>query len=365
MRLKLLSLLALALAAVAGWLCLKDCAGDDRPKPPESCPDCSGPLTPIEFGLPGGNTEFVKEQALPDGSEMSRCRFAGKEFFGGGCGVWDGAPEAICERCAVAWPRSASRPAALREDVSYVQSQELNAGGDEKKRYALVGATPDGKAPEKGWGLVVVLPGASESLEALPFVKRIHKRVLTGRYLMALPKTIKWTPRQSRFAVWPTEGDRDRVPEMRFGTEELVESVIQDISARQTVDPARVFTLSWSSGTYAAVAVAQREPRLVTGSLIVNRYFPEGRNPSPQKDRGLAYYFYREMQPAPHFDLSDEKTLDDLAARGAIVGRLSFVSPTPYSTAEFPAFGWPETVFDDLDASFRWLEEHHAEADPR
>src|SRR5687767_162906 len=120
----------------------------------------------------------------------------------------------------LALPLSAGR-AAGADDVADVPSQDLRAGGDEHKRYFLIGPRPGAEAPAAGHGLVVVLPGGPGSADFHPFVKRIFKYALPEGYLAAQPVAVKWADDQA--IVWPTEGTRAHVPGMKFTTEEFVE----------------------------------------------------------------------------------------------------------------------------------------------
>src|SRR5687767_11519778 len=74
-------------------------------------------------------------------------------------------------------------PVRAQEDVADVTSEELKAGGDEKKRYFLIGAKE--KGPEGGYGLLVVLPGGDGGAEVNPFMKRVWKNALPEGWLVA------------------------------------------------------------------------------------------------------------------------------------------------------------------------------------
>src|SRR4051794_17987835 len=135
--------------------------------------------------------------------------------------------------------------AADDEDIKDVPSQDLKAGKDEKKRYFLIGPAKDAKAPEKGFGLVVIMPGGPGTAEFHPFVKRIYKNAVPDGYVAAQPVAVKWNDKQE--IVWPTANDKDKIDGLKFTTEEFVAAVIDEVAAKHKLDPARVFTLSWSS----------------------------------------------------------------------------------------------------------------------
>ena len=106
----------------------------------------------------------------------------------------------------VCWFALWSTSSIAQDDVAGVFSQERTVRGDQQKRYFLIGAGGDQKAPEGGWGLVVVLPGGDGSAGFQPFVKRIWANALPDGYLVAQPVAAEWTENQQ--IVWPTASDR-------------------------------------------------------------------------------------------------------------------------------------------------------------
>src|SRR6185503_12393827 len=90
--------------------------------------------------------------------------------------------------------------ARAQEDVADVPSQDLHIAGNEQQRYFLIGVDPAHKAPEGGYGLLLVLPGGDGGADFNAFVKRIWKNGLPDGYLVAQlvavpsnnPKQITW-----------------------------------------------------------------------------------------------------------------------------------------------------------------------------
>src|SRR5262249_60214263 len=138
------------------------------------------------------------------------------------------------------------------------------AGGDDRKRYFLIGPRKDAKPPREGFGLVVIMPGGPGSADFHPFVKRIYTTASPDGYPAAQPVAIKWKDDQE--IVWPT--DKNRVEGMKFSTEEFVEAVIAEVGKKHKLDPRRVLTLSWSADRPAAYALALRQKKAVNGSLL-------------------------------------------------------------------------------------------------
>ena len=96
------------------------------------------------------------------------------------------------------------------EDFGPIVSLDLRAKKTERKRYFLIGhhlPGEDGKKPKKfevpkrGFRLLVVMPGGGGGEGFHPFVKRIHREVLNGKWLIAQPVATKWTDDQQ--TVWP------------------------------------------------------------------------------------------------------------------------------------------------------------------
>jgi len=124
----------------------------------------------------------------------------------------------------------AGRWLAAQDDVADIVSQDLRAGKDEHKRYFLIEPPKSVKAPRKGYGLLLVLPGGDGSANFHPFTKRIYKNAVPEGYVLAQPVAVKWTEKQQ--IVWPT--DKNRVEGMKFSTEQFVEDVIKDVAGTRS-----------------------------------------------------------------------------------------------------------------------------------
>jgi predicted esterase len=234
---------------------------------------------------------------------------------------------------------------AAQDDVADVPSQELTAGKDKQKRYFLIGPPKEDKAPKDGYGLIVVMPGGSGTADFLPFVKRIYKNAVPEGYLVAQPVAVKWADGQE--VVWPTA--KSKIEGMKFSTEEFVEAVIDDVAGRHKVDPARVFTLSWSSGGPAAYA-ASLTGKKVTGSFVAMSVFKPDQLPELDKAKGHGYYLYHsKADKVCPFRMAEEAE-KELKKAGAAV-----------KLAEYEGgHGWRGPLYDDIRDGIRWLEKNHA-----
>ena len=135
------------------------------------------------FGL--GRLTSVQYDESHDGAWWRRWWEKNKERY----------PEAVR---ALAIPKLPKKPQLAEQapadplaDVADILAQHLHAGGDDKKRYFLIGPK-DAKPPAAGYGLLIVLPGGDGSADFQPFVRRMHKSVLRNRWLIAQAVAPKW-----------------------------------------------------------------------------------------------------------------------------------------------------------------------------
>jgi RNA polymerase sigma factor (sigma-70 family) len=229
-------------------------------------------------------------------------------------------------------------------DVADVPSQDLRAAGDADQRYFLIGPKKDAKPPAEGHGLVVIMPGGDGSADFHPFVRRIYKNALSDRYLAAQPVAVKWTPDQQ--IVWPTK--TNPVTGMKFGTEEFVEAVIEDVAKKHKLDRTRVFTLSWSSSGPAAYAASLQDKRSVTGSLVAMSVFNPKFLPPLKGANGHAYYLYHSPQDRVCPFRMAEQAKTSLAENGAKVRLETYEG----------GHGWRGDVYNDIRSGVEWLEKN-------
>jgi predicted esterase len=236
-------------------------------------------------------------------------------------------------------------PAVAQDDVASVPSEDLRAGKDKDKRYFLIGARKDAKAPKDGFGLVVIMPGGGGTADFLPFVKRLHKNALPEGYLVAQPVAIKWQDDQN--IVWPSA--KVKADGMKFTTEEFIDAVIDDVAAKHKIDKSRVFTLSWSSSGPAAYATSLTSKK-VTGSLVAMSVFNPKFLPPLDKAKGHAYYLYHSKADRVCPYRMAAQAEKELAKAGAKV-----------KLAEYDGgHGWRGDVFGDVRDGIKWLEENRA-----
>lgn len=233
-----------------------------------------------------------------------------------------------------------------------VPSRDLKVGKDENKHYFLIGPAKDAKAPKDGFGLVIIMPGGPGSAEFHSFVKRIFKTAIPDGYIVAQPVAVKWTKDQE--LVWPTAGTKKDVKDAKFTTEEFVEAVIDDVAAKNKVDPRRVFTLSWSSSGPAAYAISLTSKK-VSGSLVAMSVFQPDRLPDLTAAKGHPYYLYhsRDDRVCPY--RMAEQAEKELTKAGAKVKLVEYEG----------GHGWRGPLYDDIRGGIEWLEKNGGKGDKR
>ncbi len=231
----------------------------------------------------------------------------------------------------------------LQDDVADVPSEEFQAGKDAQKKYFLIGTKADAKPPEKGCGLIVVLPGGDGSAAFNPFVRRIYKNSIPEGFLMAQMVSVEWTPGQFKKLVWPTQ--KSATPGMKFTTEEFFDAVVRDAGQRQKIDASRVYTLSWSSGGPAAYAIAIRKNKPVAGSFVAMSVF-NSKAHDLSHAKGQAFFLYQSgedsVTPLEHAE----------TAKTTLLGAGADVELKTYSGGH----GWKGRFYPEIRAGLEWLD---------
>jgi RNA polymerase sigma factor (sigma-70 family) len=235
-------------------------------------------------------------------------------------------------------PAGQTHPA---DDIADVPAEDVKIGGDEKKRYFLIGPREKADAAKADRGLVIILPGGDGGADFHPFVKRIFKNALKSEFIVAQPVAVKWTPDQK--IVWPTE--KNPVDQMKFSTEKFIEAVIADASAKCKIDPMRVYTLSWSSSGPAAFAISLTNKK-VAGSFIAMSVFNPKYLPPLDGAKGHRYFLYHspDDRVCPiRMAKEAEKSLREKEAT---------VKFQEYSGGH----GWRGGLYDHIRKGIDWLE---------
>lgn len=252
--------------------------------------------------------------------------------------------KAILTTFAVIGVLSVCWVAAAQEDVADITSKKLQAGGDPKKTYFLIGSGNDEKQPDQGHKLLVVLPGGDGSESFLPFVKRIYKNALPEGYLAVQLVAVKWTPDQK--VVWPHK--RNTVPNMKFSTEEFIEAVVSDVGKHYKLDSRHVFTLAWSSSGPAAYAASLQQKKAIMGTYVAMSVFNQKQLPLLSAAKGHPYYIEHSPDDKACPFWMAEKAESELAKAG---GKVAF---SKYEGGH----GWRGDIYGRMRKAVLWLEEH-------
>lgn len=231
-------------------------------------------------------------------------------------------------------------------DVADIPSQDLRAGGEEKKRYFLVGPHENAKPPAEGWKLLIVLPGGDGSAEFHPFVKRIFKNSVPRDYLLAQPVAVKWT--ESQKIIWPSK--KIEVAKMEFSTEEFVEAVIADVAKKQKIDRRYIFTLSWSSSGPVSYAMGLADKPMVTGSYIAMSVFKPEIVDSIKNAKGRTFFLDHSPEDKTCSFRFAEEARDAIKKNGGKVELVTYEG----------GHGWHGDMFVRMEKGIRWLEKNAA-----
>jgi predicted esterase len=240
-------------------------------------------------------------------------------------------------------PRAGQAPADPPADVADVPAQDRRAGGDDRKRYFLIGAA-DAKPPAAGYGLLILLPGGDGGAAFQPFVRRIYKHALNDRWLVAQAVAPQWDDKQFERIVWPTA--TAGYPAAQFTTEDFIAAIVRDVRAKVKVNPRRVVLLGWSSGGPPCYAAALQKDSVVTGAFIAMSVFWPQQLPNPEHARGKAFYLLQspedEVTPMRHA----------LAAQEALQAAGAKVRLRRYEGGH----GWHGDVWSNIADGIAWLE---------
>ncbi|MCZ6794266.1 MAG: S41 family peptidase [Planctomycetota bacterium] len=223
-------------------------------------------------------------------------------------------------------------------------AEEVAVGGDEHKRYYRMGPRKGAKRPKSGYGLLVILPGGSGGAKFHGFAKRIYRNACDKSYVAVQPLPVRWTEDQE--IVWPT--GKSPVDGMKFGTEELVESVIADARKWQKIDRRRITLLAWSSSGPAAYAISLQKKKSPSRFFIAMSVFKPRLLPDLRRAKGQPYYlFHSPKDRTCPFRMAQEAERA-LETSGAAVELATYDG----------GHGWSGNVFGSIRRGLEWLEDN-------
>jgi predicted esterase len=199
-------------------------------------------------------------------------------------------------------------------------TQDLRAGGDERKRYFVHGPKKDAKAPKDGFSVLYVLPGGDGGPDFQGFVKNIRRQVLTDDWLAVQLVATKWRDDQS--IVWPTA--LLRAKDAKFATEDFFAAVHKDVTKAWKIDAKRVFALGWSSGGPPVYTLALQPKSPVAGAYVAMSVFKPGLLPKLDGAKGKPFFIDHSPDDKTCPFKMAEEARDALKKAGGVVDFVTY-----------------------------------------
>ncbi len=235
-----------------------------------------------------------------------------------------------------------AKPAGPITGDAEIDAADLRAGGDDLKRYILIGPRAGAAEPADGWRLLLVLPGGDGSAEFHPFVRNIAKQTLPDGYLVAQLVAPTWRSDEDRI-VWPTKGLPD--DKMKFSTEDFIAAVAQDVAAKKKIDRGHVYALGWSSGGPPVYASSVTEGTPLTGAFVAMSVYKPDQMPPLAGAKGKAYYLLHSPQDVIKMRFP-EAAKEDLTGAGATVELRTYEG----------GHGWHGDALGNIRRGVEWLD---------
>jgi predicted esterase len=232
--------------------------------------------------------------------------------------------------------------ATAQEQVEGVRVKQYTLEPTALKYYMIAA---DGKlpTPQRGFKLLIAMPGGSGSDDFLPFVQNIYKNALDKEFLLVQLVAPKW--RQEQKIIWPTAANK--VPGQKVSVEDFIKAAVADVKKRTRVEQRHVYTLSWSSSGPAAYAISLNKDTPVTGSFVAMSVFHPSELPAlKQRAKTQRYYIFHSKEDRVCPYRMAELARDTLRAAGAKV-----------EFAEYEGgHGWHGDVFGNIRKGIEWLQ---------
>lgn len=233
-------------------------------------------------------------------------------------------------------PKTSQLAEPVEESVDTPAPIEVPSNTGSTVRYLLIPPIDGTVKPASGYRLLLVLPGGDGSAEFHPFVRRIHEQALEGEFVVAqllAPDHV----------VWPTKASTA----YSCTTEEAIGTIIADVAARQTIDPANIYALAWSSSGPAVYAALLQEDSPLAGAFIAMSVFKPQQLPPLQYSKNRRAYLLhsREDSTCPYW--MAELAREEFESAGAKVVLVDYAG----------GHGWHGPVFEQIRAGMNWLQD--------
>ena len=240
---------------------------------------------------------------------------------------------------------------AAKEPVLTIATDVKHACNDDMAKYILYrGGKTQAEPPEKGYMLLLILPGGDGSADFQGFCENIARNSTNESFLVAQLIAPVWNKAKSEKNVWPTRGSKYK--EVRFTTEEQAALVLKDIRQQHPIDETQIYSLSWSSGGPAAYAMSLAKEVPIAGSLIAMSVYKPQQLPSRKAAKGKAYYLLHSPQDSIQMRFP-ETAKQQLEAAGARVMLQTYEG----------GHGWHGDVFGNIRRGIDWLQDRRETAE--
>jgi predicted esterase len=211
-------------------------------------------------------------------------------------------------------------PAAKPQAEDDGATQDLRAGGDEKKRYFVHGPKKDAKPPKDGFSVLYVLPGGDGGPDFQSFVKNIRAQALSDDWLAVELVATKW--RDDQTIVWPTAALPAK--DAKFTTEEFFAAVHKDVTKNFKIDGKRVFALGWSSGGPPVYTLTLAPKSPVVGAYVAMSVFKPALLPKLDGAKGKPFFIDHSPDDKTCPFKMAEEARDALKKAGGVVDFVTY-----------------------------------------
>jgi predicted esterase len=216
---------------------------------------------------------------------------------------------------------------------------------DDGKRWIL--HTPLGTSPpERGWGLLVVMPGDDGSEGFAPFVHDTIQHAAGPEYVVVqmIAPPLPAGAEPERAVVWPREQLKD--PRVDFTMESVVNAAVDVVLTERVIDPQRVWMMGWASGGPPSYTMALEKGGMFRGAIVAMSAFPKEEYGSLEGAKRKSFYLLHS--PTDPIPISQpESAKSTLGAAGARVKLETYEG----------GHGWHGDVAAQIREAVRWLEE--------
>lgn len=245
------------------------------------------------------------------------------------------------------WSRLAAITAAFASGLLPAALQGASAATERTLKdlpqslfFELPAKPPVKKPTKKGGGLVVVLPGGDGSRAFLPWVENGLLAQRPDDCVGVLVTAVKW--RDDQEIVWPTA--QNRVPGMRYTTDEYVRAVLADVETRHAVDPKRRVVVAWSSSGPAIYPLLCEKGGPFPRGYVAMSIWPKDLQ-DVQAAKGRRFFLDQSPDDKVTAFRFAREAYDALTGAGAIV-RLSVYDG---------GHGWHDEPLPRVREGLRWL----------